>query len=60
MGGSDNGDAHASIDMSTDTWEQDFSDFSASKSESFFNEVLASLPRTPSADTTKGENASVV
>jgi hypothetical protein len=37
------------------TWEQGFSHFSASRAESFFNKVLASLLRRPSADTKKGE-----
>jgi hypothetical protein len=48
MGGSDNGNAHAKVDVSTDLGTG-FSHCSASKAESFFNEVLASLPRRPSA-----------
>jgi hypothetical protein len=37
------------------TWEQGFSHFSASKAESVFNKVLASLSRRPFVDTTKEE-----
>jgi hypothetical protein len=38
------------------TWEQGFSHFSASKAQNFFNKVLASLQRRPSADTIRGHH----
>jgi hypothetical protein len=55
MGGSDDGNTHASIDVSADLGVGGFSHFSASKAETFFSKVLASLPRSPSVDTTNGE-----
>jgi hypothetical protein len=56
MGGSnEDGNTHASIDISTDL-EVGFLPFLIKQAGSFFNKVLASsLPRRPFVDTTKGE-----
>jgi hypothetical protein len=53
--GSDDGNAHTSVDISNFGVGSRFSHFSASRADSFFRKILASLPSKPSVETTNGE-----
>jgi hypothetical protein len=54
MGGSDNGNAHTSIDIGAD-FAAGFFPLLGEQGDYFLGKILASSPRRPSADTTNGE-----